>query len=229
MVTLTVLIIEDDAEVAQVISLSLQLQWPEAKTSFAAHGTKGLRMIESEPFDVVILDLDLPDIDGLKVLEQLRSFSNVPAIIVSVTGDEEDQVRGLEMGADDYILKPFKPRDIIARVSSVLRRHSYRVTEEPDSITRGKLELRLAADEVRLGGEILKLTPTECRLLYVLMKNAEHTLSSKALLQEVWDKEYLVYDIVTTYVRRLRDKLHDNPPRIILSEQGVGYRFVSPA
>lgn len=118
---LHVLIIEDDSNVVEAISLCLQLRWPEVIVSVTAEGNKGVEILKSQIFDIVILDINLPDIDGFEVLKQLRSFSNVPIIIVTVRENGE-QARGLEMGADDYIVKPFKPRDLIARVDVVLRR-----------------------------------------------------------------------------------------------------------
>ena len=224
-----VLIIEDDANVVEAVSLCLQLRWPEVTLSIAAEGTKGIELLESGSFDTVILDINLPDIDGFEVLKRIRSFSNVPVIILTVRGGEEDQVRGLEMGADDYIVKPFRPRDLIARVHSVLRRAGVpKVTTGQPLVAQGKLILNLSTNEVRLGEEIAKLTPNESKVLYVLMNNAEHTISSEKISQEVWGKEYINTDLVRTYIRRLRDKLKDKPPQIILSKRGEGYRVVSP-
>ncbi len=224
-----VLIIEDDANVVEAVSLCLQLRWPEVTLSIAAEGTEGIEILESGSFDIVILDINLPDVDGFEVLKRIRSFSNVPIIILTVRGGEEDQVRGLEMGADDYIVKPFSPRDVIARVNSVLRRAGvHKVTTEQPLVVQGKLILNLATNEVRYGEEIVKLTPNETKVLYVLMNNAEHTTSSEKISQAVWGEEYISTDPVRTYIRRLRHKLKDNPPRIIISKRGVGYRFVSP-
>ena len=224
-----VLIIEDDANVVEAVSLCLQLRWPEVTLSIAAEGTKGIEILESGSFGIVILDINLPDIDGFEVLKRIRSFSNVPVIILTVRGNEDDQARGLEMGADDYIVKPFKPRDVIARVNAVIRRSRVsEVTIEQSSLVRGKLMLNLATNEVQLGEKMVQLTRTECRVLYVLMNNVEHTLSSEKISQEVWRKEYINTDLVRTYIRRLRHKLKDNPPQIILNQRGEGYRFVSP-
>jgi len=224
-----VLVIEDDANVVEAVELCLQMRWPEVSVSSATMGSQGLDIVKSESFDIVILDLNLPVMDGLEVLKRIRSFSNVPVIILTVRGDEDSQARGLEMGADDYIVKPFRPRDFIARVNSVLRRsRGSEVNEESQSIIRGKLTLRLADSEAQLGEEIVKLTPNESKLLYVLMKNAEHTVSSAKISEQVWGKENRNTVHVRTYIRRLRHKLGDNPPRIILSERGEGYRFVSP-
>ena len=224
-----VLIIEDDANVVEAVSLCLQLRWPEVTLSIATEGTRGIEILESGSFDIVILDINLPDINGFEVLNRIRSFSNVPIVILTVRGKEDDQARGLEMGADDYIVKPFRPRDLIARVNSVLRRAGVpKVTTEQPLVVRGKLSLNLTTNEVRLGEEIAKLTPNESKVLYVLMNNAEHTISSEKISQEVWGKEYINTDLVRTYIRRLRDKLKDKPPQIILSKRGEGYRVVSP-
>ncbi len=228
-IKLNALIIEDDANVVEAITLCLQLRWPEVNTSAATAGIEGIEKIKSEAFDITLLDLNLPDIDGLEVLKRVRSFSNVPIIIVTVRGREEDQAKGLEMGADDYIVKPFRPRDLVARVNSVLRRSRVsEVKEESQSIIRGKLTLRLADSEAQLGEEIAKLTPNESKLLYVLMNNAGRTLSSEKIIQEVWGRDSAATDVVRTYVRRLRDKLKDKPPQIILNQRGGGYRFVNP-
>ena len=224
-----VLIIEDDSGVAEIIITCLQLRWPEATTSVAALGNQGIEKVKSGAFDIVLLDLNLPDIDGMEVLKHIRSFSNVPTIIVTVRGEEEDQAKGLEMGADDYIVKPFKPRDLVARVNSLLRRsHLPETAVSSQSIVRGKLTLRLADSEVQLGAEAVRLTKQECKLLYTLMKDAENTLSSTNIIQEVWGTDYTSTDTLRTYIRRLRDKLKDKPPQIILNQRGGGYRFVIP-
>ena len=224
-----VLIIEDNADVVEAISLCLQLRWPEVVISTAIEGNKGIEISESEAFDIIILDINLPDIDGFKVLKRIRSFSNVPVIIITVREDEDDQARGLETGADDYIVKPFRPRDVIARVNAVLRRtHISEVTTAQPSIARGKLILNLATNNVQLGEEMIKLTPTEIKVLYALMKNDERTVSNKMLLQEVWGKEHMSSSPLRTQIRKIRDKLKDKPPRIILNQRGGGYRFVSP-
>lgn len=223
------LIIEDDFNVVEAVSLCLQLRWPEVNISVAAEGTDGIEMTQSRSFDITILDINLPDIDGFEVLRQIRSFSNVPIIILTVRGAEDDQAKGLEMGADDYIVKPFRPRDLIARVNSVLRRtHVSTTAIDKPSVVRGKLTLNLATNSVQLGEEVVKLTPTECKVLYVLMNNTEHTLSNKEILQEVWRGEHRNSDVLRTQVRKLRNKLKDKPPQIILNQRGGGYRFVSP-
>jgi len=224
-----VLIIEDDENVLQALSLCLQLRWPEVAVSTVAEGTERVQMSKSESFDIIILDINLPDIDGFEVLKRIRPSSNVPIIMVTVRGKEEDQVRGLEMGADDYIVKPFKPRDLIARVNAVLRRTPAPITTTgKTSVVRGGLILNLATNEVHLREEIIELTQNECKMLHVLMNNVDHTISDKEIMRDVWRNEDLNTDRVRTYIHRLRNKLHDNPPQIILSKRGEGYRFTSP-
>ncbi|MGB2813684.1 MAG: response regulator transcription factor [Dehalococcoidales bacterium] len=223
------LIIEDDANVVEAVTLCLQLRWPEVDISVAVEGIEGIKMSKLVPFDITILDINLPDIGGFEVLKQVRSFSSMPIIILTVRGEEDDQARGLEMGADDYVIKPFRPRDLIARVNAVLRRSriSMEVTELP-SLTRGNFTLNLGNNNFRIGEDTVKLTPTESKLLYALMKNAGTTLSNNEILQEVWGKESVNPEILRTHIRRLRDKIKDKPPSIILNQRGIGYRFASP-
>ena len=149
---LRVLIIEDSFEVAEAVSLCLQVRWPQAKIDITPEGTKGLQTLKTENFDIVILDINLPDMDGFEVLRQMRSFSNVPTIILTVREKEEEQVTGLEIGADDYIVKPFRPRDLVARVNAILRRlDSSKPSQETHCITLGKLTLSLTNNKTRLG------------------------------------------------------------------------------
>jgi len=226
---LKVLIIEDDPNVVEAFSLCFQLRWPEVTLASAAEGGRGIDVLKTNSFDIIILDINLPDIDGFEVLKRIRLFSNVPIVIVTVRGAEDDQARGLEMGADDYIVKPFRPRDFLARVNTVMRRTRISgPTVEQSSLVRGKLMLNLTTNDMQLGEESAKLTPTECRVLYMLMNNADCTVSTKQVLQDVWGKEHVSSDPVRTIIRRLRDKLSDYPSKIILSERGKGYRFVTP-
>ncbi|MBA7689382.1 Transcriptional regulatory protein WalR [subsurface metagenome] len=223
------LIIEDDANVVEAVSLCLQLRWPEADISVAVEGAEGIEMSKLGPFDITILDINLPDIDGFEVLKRIRSFSNTPIIILTVRGNEDDQAKGLELGADDYVVKPFRPRDLVARMNAVLRRSliSGDITEHP-SVVRGKLTLNLSSNDVHIGEDTVKLTPTESKLLYTLMKNAGITLSINGIIKEVWVKELVSPEILRTHIRRIRDKIKDKPPSIILNQRGIGYRFVSP-
>jgi len=223
-----ILIVEDSPEIAEAVSLCIQLRWPEAEMSVAAEGGLAVRMLEDENFDLVMLDINLPDIDGFEVLRRTRTFSDVPVIILTVRGHDDDQVKGLEMGADDYIVKPFKPRDLVARVNAVLRRSqtpTFQVSQP--RLKRGRLELDFAAGEASLGDRIIKLTPIEARLLYVLMEHAEDTLSSERLSREIWGHVVEDTEQLSTYINRLLAKLADGPSGPVL-DTGSGYRFVSP-
>ena len=224
-----ILIIEDDAEVVEAISLCLQLRWPDVEVEVATEGNEGVKMLQSAPCDIVILDINLPDIVGFEVLQRIRSFSDVPTIILTVRGKEDDQARGLEMGGDDYIIKPFRPRDLVARVNALLRRsQAPRVGVAPPRIVRGEMALDLANNETTLAGRAIRLTPTESRLLHTLMENEDDTVTYKSLSREVWGKTLENPDRLRTYIKRLRSKLHDNPPRIVLTDRRIGYKFVSP-
>ncbi|MFC1902935.1 response regulator transcription factor [Chloroflexota bacterium] len=224
-----VLIIEDSADVVEAVSLCLQLRWPEVNISSTPEGTEGMEKLFSEPYDIVILDINLPDIDGFQILKRTRAFSDVPIIILTVREHERDQIIGLEMGADDYIVKPFRPRDLVARINTVLRRtQASKGPQKKPSLALGKLTLSLDNNEVRIGEEVVKLTPYECKVLYILMENAGRLISSEAILQEVWGREYKHPYALRTYIQRLRNKLSDKPPKIILNQRGLGYRFVSP-
>lgn len=224
-----VLIIEDSPEIVEAVALCLQLRWPEAEVAIAVEGARGIEMLKSSPFDIVILDINLPDFDGFRVLQEVRTFSDVPTIILTVRGKEDDQTRGLEIGADDYIVKPFKPRDLIARVNAVLRRTTgVKTGKEKPIVVRGKLTLDLTNNEISIRDKKTKLTPTEAKLLYILMENPEETLTGEKIALQVWGKENSDTDELRTYIRRLRNKLKDNPPRIILTDYGEGYKFVTP-
>ncbi|MCX6003526.1 MAG: response regulator transcription factor [Chloroflexi bacterium] len=225
-----VLIIEDSPEIVEAVALCLQLRWPDVEISVATEGARGVEILKKSPVDIIILDISLPDSDGFSVLHEVRSFSNVPTIILTIHGKEEEQAEGLEMGADDYIVKPFKPRDLVARVNAVIRRTtSAKTCKEKPLIVRGKLTLDLTNNEITIGAKKSKLTPTETRLLYVLMENPEETLSGEKIAYQLWGKEHTDSDELRTYIRRLRNKLEDNPPRIILTDYGEGYKFVTPA
>jgi DNA-binding response OmpR family regulator len=177
-----------------------------------------------------LLDIMMPDLDGFEVLETLREISNVPVIMLTAKGEEDDRVRGLELGADDYVTKPFSPRELVSRVKAVLRR-----TEGLTGSMHGLLEIdkRLKIDfdrrEIWLEGKLVKLRPTEYRLLFHLVQNAGWVVSHDQLLQKVWGYEYRDEPhYVRLYINYLRQKLEKDPadPKYILTERGVGYRFI---
>ncbi len=230
------LIIEDSNEIIDAVKLCLQLRWPEVEIAVAESGHKGVELVKTSPHEIIILDINLPDIDGFEVLRQVRSFSPIPVVILTVRGAEEDQSRGLEMGADDYIVKPFRPRDLLARVNAVMRRSKQAslpaevqpaIANDPLT-TQGRWVLDLAQNRVYTGKEAVGLTPTESRLLYFFMKNAGQTLTCENLLLEVWGEKRDASGVVRTHIQRLREKLNDRPPKIIVNQRGGGYQFVTP-
>ena len=223
-----VLAIEDEAEIAEAISLCLQLRWPTSEVVVVAEGAEGVARVKSGSFDIVILDINLPDMDGFEVLSQIRSLSSVPTVIVSVRGRRDERTRGLELGADDYIVKPFDPCELVARVNAVLRRsQTPHATAAQPRIVRGELSLDLASDEARIAGESFRLTPIESRLLYALMDSSGETVTWEEISQEVWGKPLRDHGPLRTTIRRLRNKLGDNPPQMIVTDRRIGYKFVS--
>jgi two-component system, OmpR family, KDP operon response regulator KdpE len=228
-----ILVIEDEPDVIESVRLGFTLQWREVDVLGAASGESGLDAVERDLPDIVLLDVGLPDIDGFEVLRQIRGFSDVPVVMLTARDDSMDKVKGLELGADDYVTKPFNHLELMARVKAVMRRLEMPApASRAPSFKAGELEVDFARQEARLRGERLQLTPTEYRLLYHLVRNAGHILQHGTLLAKVWGRDYIdEVDYIRVYVRRLRDKLGDDPenPRYIRTERGLGYRFVADA
>jgi two-component system KDP operon response regulator KdpE len=227
-----ILVVDDEPDVVESIRLGFDLQWRDVEVVEANDGSTGLGLVEHEHPDIVLLDVGLPGIDGYEVLRQIRAFSDVPVVMLTARDDAMDKVKGLELGADDYVTKPFNHLELMARVKAVLRRMAMPVpTSRAPSFRSGDLEVDFAKQEARLRGERLDLTPTEYKLLYHLVRNAGHVLQHGTLLAKVWGREYVdEVDYVRVYIRRLRDKLADSPdePRYIRTERGIGYRFIAP-
>ena len=226
-----ILVIDDEADVIESVRFGFTLQWREIDVVGATTGESGLDSIEHERPDIVLLDIGLPDIDGFDVLRQIRAFSDVPVVMLTADDDSMDKVKGLELGADDYVTKPFNHLELMARVRAVLRRLDMPApASRAPSFRSGDLEVDFARQEARLRGERLDLTPTEYKLLYHLVRNAGHILQHGTLLAKVWGREYVdEVDYIRVYVRQLREKLGDDPdhPRYIRTERGLGYRFVA--
>jgi two-component system KDP operon response regulator KdpE len=219
-----VLIIEDDQDIVETISLALQIRWPEAKLVSTHLGENGIELAESEAPDVVILDLGLPDIGGFEVLKQIRLFSSVPVIILTVRAEEADVVKGLEWGADDYIVKPFSQLELLARVKAQIRGQMRTREEQP--IVCGPLRFDPATRELYYREREISLTRTEAQIVHHLMKNAGHVVTYSSLAEEVWGTDYPgAADSLKVHIRRLREKIEDDPshPQLILTKSGVGY------
>jgi two-component system, OmpR family, response regulator VicR len=225
-----IVIIEDAADIVEVVSLCFELRWPGTDIFSAAEGKRGLELVEKENPDMVILDLGLPDIDGFEVLKDIRRFSSVPVIILTARTEEASIVRGLELGADDYITKPFSHIELLARVQSMLRRmQSIPKSGIGGYFSAGDLYMNFDEREVRLAGQPVQLTPTEYNLLYQLVCNEGRVLSHRYLLEKVWGAGSLDDDVsyIKVYIQRLRDKLKDSPQTatMIQNIRGVGYKF----
>jgi two-component system KDP operon response regulator KdpE len=223
-----VLIIEDDKEIVDAISLAFQIRWPEVKVASTRLGKRGVELVESEAPDIVILDLGLPDINGFEVLRQIRLFSSVPIIILTVRAEEADIVKGLEWGADDYIVKPFRQLELLARVRALIRR---RTPAEEETLAVGPLHLEATTGQLLYNSKEIALTITESRLLSHLMRNAGHVVTHSSLAEAVWGNDYPgATDSLKVHIRRLREKIEADPshPQLILTKSGVGYFLVRP-
>ncbi|HUG48850.1 MAG TPA: response regulator transcription factor [Candidatus Limnocylindria bacterium] len=227
-----ILVVDDEPDVVESVRIGFTLHWREIEVLGATSGEQALDAVESEHPDIVLLDIGLPDIDGFEVLRRIRDFSDVPVVMLTARDDSMDKVKGLELGADDYVTKPFNHLELMARVRAVLRRLSMPTpTSRAPSFRWLDLEVDFARQEARLKGERLELTPTEYKLLYHLVRNQGHVLQHGTLLAKVWGREYVdEVDYLRVYIRRLRDKLDDDPdnPHYIRTERGLGYRFLAP-
>jgi DNA-binding response OmpR family regulator len=227
-VTLRVLIIEDDPNVSEVVARYLAREGYLVDT--VADGAAGLARALDDPPDLVVLDLMLPSLPGLEVCRRLRAVAPVPVIMLTALGDEADRIAGLELGADDYVAKPFSPRELTARVKAVLRRAAAPLPPLAPSgllLRAGDLEVDTLAHEARLEGELVALTAKEFDLLAHLMRHPRRAFRREELLRDVWGFEFGDTSTVTVHVRRVREKIEADPaaPRYVLTVWGVGYRF----
>lgn len=223
-----ILVVDDETRMIGFIRMNLEL---EGYQVIEAHdGLQALEAVRTQLPDTILLDVMMPHLDGFETLRMLREFSSIPVIMLTAKSEEDDKVFGLELGADDYITKPFGPRELSSRVKAVLRR-----VDMPNSPDKSVLKVddRLSVDfnrrEVIVAGEHIKLRPTEYRLLYHLIENAGWTVPHEQLLAKVWGYEYRdETHYVRLYVNYLREKIEEDPqnPKYVLTERGVGYRFV---
>jgi two-component system KDP operon response regulator KdpE len=222
-----ILVVDDDPSLVSLLYHSLTDEGYEVYK--ACDGQEGLRQIYNQQPDLIILDIIMPKLDGWQVCRRTREMSDVPIIMLTTRGKEEDVVRGLDYGADDYLSKPFSVTELLARVRAVLRRAALPPsTEEPVAYNDGYLTVNLTERRVTVQGEPVKLTPTEFRLLAQLVENADRALTYGQLLEKVWGWEYKDdIDYVRIYIWHLRQRIEEDPsqPQYILTEYGVGYRF----
>jgi len=226
-VTDKILIVDDDPSLLELAQYNLEAEGYKIMT--AKDGIEGMRLMYAEQPDLIILDVMMPKMDGYQVCQRVREMSDVPVIMLTARGREEDIVKGLDLGADDYLTKPFRVGELLARVRATLRRAR---TESfmPEGVTYSDeyLSVDLAARRVAVGGELVKLTPTEYKLLAILIKNKGRVVEFRQLLENVWGFEYVdEVDYLRVYVWHLRRKIEPNPkdPCYLLNELNVGYRF----
>jgi two-component system KDP operon response regulator KdpE len=220
------LIIEDDPEIVEYISIAFEVGWPSVKLITCHHGNKGLELVEKESPDLIILDLGLPDIDGYEVLKQIRLFSTVPIIIITVRGSEADIVRGLERGANEYLVKPFGQLELIARIKTLLRINHPQDIMYPIICGSLPLECNPSTGQLTHGQNSTFLTRTECLLLQKLMANAGRVVTYEELAGAVWGCSYPnATDTLRVYIKRIRTKIEKELQlsNLIHSRTGVGY------
>lgn len=223
----TILVVDDEKPLRDFVRRNLEIRGYKAPT--ASNGIEALQIFQSKKINLVILDLMMPRLDGLDTIRRIRQDSQVPIIVLSALGEEEDKIRALNLGADDYLTKPFGVGELLARVQAVLRRTTW--TDTPKGSARlvmGEIVVDFERHEVTVQGHPIELTPTEYHLLVYLMENAGKVLSHQMILQHVWGPEYgPESEYLRVYIGRLRQKIEADPthPRYLITQRGFGYSF----
>jgi len=226
-IAIKILVVDDEVQIRKFLRSSFS--GTEYKVIEAEDGQSALRLAGTEMPDVVLLDLGLPDMDGVEVAKQIREWSQVPIIVLTARGHEDDKVEALDAGADDYLTKPFSVKELMARVKVMLRRNLGAAAADP-VIEFGNCRLDLAARLAYKNDEVLKLTPIEYKLLAYMAKYADKVVTHKMLLSDVWGPGYdFEVQYLRVHMKNLRHKIEDEPanPQYILTEAGVGYRLVT--
>jgi len=218
------LIIEDDPEIVESISLAIQIRWPKSQVLSTHLGKRGIELAETEDADMIVLDLGLPDISGFEVLKQIRRFSSVPIVILTVKGEEADVVKGLEWGADDYIVKPCGQLELLARLN-VRMRDRVNLAQEPP-LSYGPLRFNPSTRQLTYGEKEINLTTIEAHIIQRLMRSTGRVVTHAALAEEVWGEDYPGAVVsLRTHIKGLRGKIEADPshPKLIMTKAGVGY------
>jgi two-component system, OmpR family, KDP operon response regulator KdpE len=225
------LLVDDDPEIRGSVRLGFELQWRDVEIVEAGAGAEALTLVEQERPDLVLLDIGLPDMDGYRVLREVRAFSSVPVIMLTARDEPIDKVRGLEAGADDYVAKPFDHLELMARVRAVLRRLDVKAPPERAApYRRDELAIDVDAREAHVGDRRVVLTPTEWRVLELLVANAGWIVPRERIASRVWGRDDPGdLDALRVFVRRLREKIGDDArtPRYIETVRGIGYRLLA--
>ena len=220
--TITALLVDDDARLPELLRSFLEPQGVAVST--VASGTAALEALARQTFDIVILDVMMPGLDGLEVLRRLRTKSNVPVLMLTARGDETDRIVGLELGADDYLPKPFNPRELLARIRALVRRAQ--PSTVADRVEAAGIRVEIGTRQVWHTGELVPLTALEFDLLVALVRRRGQVIPRTMLLREAGRGDTAVSErTVDVHVARLRQKLHDDPPQLIRTVRGIGYVF----
>ena len=223
-----ILVVDDESRMRRFVRMNLEAEGFEVIE--AENAERALLKVRDEMPDLVLLDVAMPGMDGFEALQRIREMSDVPVIMLTVKDEEEDKIRGLDLGADDYVTKPFSPRELVSRIRAVLRRVAASEEPKPEVIkVDDRLTIDLSRREVWVDGKLVQLRPTEFRLLRQLVLNAGWVMTHEQLLTKVWGPEYRDEShLLRLYITYLRKKIEPDPshPRYILTERGVGYRFV---
>ncbi|UCG54016.1 MAG: response regulator transcription factor [Dehalococcoidia bacterium] len=222
------ILVEDDTEIIEFISLALDLGWPDAEITAVNRGKEAIDLISNKPPDVVLLDLGLPDISGFEVLKEIRLFSNIPVIIITVADSEESIVKGLNLGADEYIVKPFGQLELLARIKAVLR---IKTNQYLAPVALGPLKYYPESCKLKCGSKDIHLTRTESLIMHELLANKGKVVTYAQLADIIWGDYYPnAPEAIRVYIRRLRSKIETEPgcSGLITSKSGLGYILELP-
>lgn len=223
-----IVVIEDEKDITDLLTYTLRKEGYDVRSS--SRGKEGLDIIRRGPADLALIDIMLPDLDGLEVCKRVRADENLkslPVIFLTAKGEEFDRILGLEIGADDYVVKPFSPRELVARIKAVLRRQE-REDEDPQVVETSEMRLDARTQEVTVRGQAVELSTLEFRLLHFLASHPRRIFARESLLNEVWGRDRFVTPrTVDVHIRRLREKIEAQPdrPRFLQTVRGSGYRF----
>ncbi|MFC2003318.1 response regulator transcription factor [Chloroflexota bacterium] len=225
-----ILLIDNDPKVVEIVTKNLKAKWFEVNLISTAYGEEGVELVKKEFPEIVILDLMLEDINGFEVLQQIRGFSDVLVVILTVNSEVDNIVRGLQEGADDYIIKPFSPEELVARMKALIRRKEISKATGKfavNPLTRG-LSIDFTNQTVSVGGSLVRMDPDQYALFYLLVTNKGVAISKQALLKKVFPEKGNDTRIVDVFINRIRERLEENPnnPKIITNEGTTGYKFV---
>ena len=224
---MTILIVDDEPRIRDFVRMNLELE--RYSVLEASNGPEALEQLREDLPDLMVIDVMMPEMDGFETLRHIREVSNVPVILLTARQSEQDKIHGLDLGADDYIAKPFSPRELLSRIRALLRRSFMAApTRKTEIVVDPDLSIDFSRREVIVRGKKVVLRPTEYRLLYHLVSNAGRLLTHETLLSKVWGREYRdEAHYLRLYITYLRQKIEQDParPKYILTERGVGYRF----